>query len=90
VKAGVKELLVISQDTSVLRRRPQVPHRFLGRAAAQARMRDLAAALGELGVWVRLHYVYPYPHVGRVIPLMAEGKVLPTSTFRSAREPAES
>ena len=77
VKAGVKELLVISQDTSAygvdLRYAEsqwngrQVPAKFL----------DLARALGEFGVWVRLHYVYPYPHVDDVIPLMAEGKVLP-------------
>ena len=77
VKAGVKELLVISQDTSAygvdLRYAEsqwngrQVPAKFL----------DIARALGEFGVWVRLHYVYPYPHVDDVIPLMAEGKVLP-------------
>src|SRR5262245_50124465 len=69
VKAGVKELLVISQDTSAygVHRRE---HRGRGFVA-------LARALGELGVWVRLHYVYPYPHVDEVIPLMAEGKLLP-------------
>src|SRR4051794_1500889 len=77
VKAGVKELLVISQDTSAY----GVDLRYAesawnGRQVA-AKFLDLARALGELGVWVRLHYVYPYPHVDDVIPLMAEGKVLP-------------
>jgi ribosomal protein S12 methylthiotransferase len=75
--AGVKELLVISQDTSAygadLRYR-SAPWR--GRAH-ETRFVDLARALGELGVWVRLHYVYPYPHVDGVIPLMAERRVLP-------------
>src|SRR5262249_31117225 len=50
---------------------------FWGGKPLKTRMKDLAVALGELGVWVRLHYVYPYPHVDEVIPLMAEGKVLP-------------
>ncbi|HEX3859237.1 MAG TPA: 30S ribosomal protein S12 methylthiotransferase RimO [Pseudolabrys sp.] len=77
VAAGVKELLVISQDTSAYGldlkyaasrwRERDVPAKFI----------ELARALGELGIWVRLHYVYPYPHVDDVIPLMAEGKVLP-------------
>ena len=77
VAAGVKELLVISQDTSAygldLKYATSEWH---GREVA-ARFLDLAAALGELGAWVRLHYVYPYPHVDDVIPLMAEGKILP-------------
>ncbi|HLW22960.1 MAG TPA: 30S ribosomal protein S12 methylthiotransferase RimO [Steroidobacteraceae bacterium] len=77
VSAGVKELLVISQDTSAygadLRYAPQ---RWRGRDW-RTRFYDLAAALGELGAWVRLHYVYPYPHVDEVIELMAEGRVLP-------------
>ena len=77
VAAGVKELLVISQDTSAygvdLRYRPDI---WRGRAV-KTRMTDLAHALGELDVWVRLHYVYPYPHVDEVIPLMAEGRLLP-------------
>jgi len=77
VRAGVKELLVISQDTSAygvdLRYQPSTWH---GRAVP-ARLTDLCTALGDLGVWVRLHYVYPYPHVDDLIPLMAEGKVLP-------------
>lgn len=77
VKAGVKELLVVSQDTSAYgidTRYAASPWRD---REVRARFYDLAAALGELGAWVRLHYVYPYPHVDEVIPLMAEGKVLP-------------
>jgi ribosomal protein S12 methylthiotransferase len=77
VAAGVKELLVISQDTSAYGgdiKYASSP--FKGREIA-ARFVGLARALGELGVWVRLHYVYPYPHVDEVIPLMADGKVLP-------------
>ncbi len=77
VKAGVKELLVISQDTSAYG--VDIRHRmdFWDGRPMKTDMYQLAAALGELGVWVRLHYVYPYPHVDKVIPLMAEGKVLP-------------
>ncbi|MCF4166165.1 30S ribosomal protein S12 methylthiotransferase RimO [Zavarzinia compransoris] len=77
VNGGVRELLVISQDTSAYG--VDLRHRgaeWRGRER-RAHMTDLAAALGELGAWVRLHYVYPYPHVDDVIPLMAEGKVLP-------------
>ncbi len=77
VKAGVKELLVVSQDTSAYGVDLKYRTGFWGGRPLKARMGDLAAALGELGVWVRLHYVYPYPHVDEVIPLMAEGKVLP-------------
>ncbi len=77
VAAGVKELLVISQDTSAygldLKYAPQS---WKGRTW-ETRFLDLARALGETGAWVRLHYVYPYPHVDQVIPLMAEGRVLP-------------
>jgi len=77
VRAGVKEILVISQDTSAygvdLKYAAQ-PWRNLER---RAKFYDLAAALGELGAWIRLHYVYPYPHVDQVIELMAEGQVLP-------------
>jgi ribosomal protein S12 methylthiotransferase len=77
VAAGVKELLVISQDTSAYGVDIKyAPSDWNGRAVP-ARFLDLARALGELGVWVRLHYVYPYPHVDDVISLMAEGKVLP-------------
>ncbi len=77
VKAGVKELLVISQDTSAYGVDLKYRTGFWGGRPLKARMGDLAAALGELGVWVRLHYVYPYAHVDEVIPLMAEGRVLP-------------
>jgi ribosomal protein S12 methylthiotransferase len=77
VAAGVRELLVISQDTSAygvdLRYQPVT----FGGKEYETRFIDLARALGELGVWVRMHYVYPYPHVDAVLPLMAAGKVLP-------------
>src|SRR5436190_5677989 len=77
VKAGVKELLVISQDTSAygvdLR---YAPSTWKDREV-RAKFVDLAKELGELGIWVRLHYVYPYPHVDDVIGLMVEGKILP-------------
>ncbi|MGH6683810.1 MAG: 30S ribosomal protein S12 methylthiotransferase RimO [Pseudolabrys sp.] len=77
VAAGVKELLVISQDTSAYGLDIKyAASKWRGRDL-RARFIDLAGALGELGVWVRLHYVYPYPHVDEVIPLMAERKVLP-------------
>ena len=77
VKAGVKELLVISQDTSAYGldiKYAESPYK--GRML-KARFLDLCEALGSLGAWVRLHYVYPYPHVDAVLPLMAEGKILP-------------
>ena len=77
VKAGVKELLVVSQDTSAYGVDVKYRTGFWGGRPLRTRMTELAAALGELGVWVRLHYVYPYPHVDEVIPLMATGKVLP-------------
>jgi ribosomal protein S12 methylthiotransferase len=77
VKAGVKELLVISQDTSAYGVDMKYRTGFWGGRPLKTRMGDLAVALGELGVWVRLHYVYPYPHVDDVIPLMAQGKILP-------------
>lgn len=77
VAAGTKELLVISQDTSAygvdIRHEP----RLWKGEQVRAHMTDLARELGRLGAWVRLHYVYPYPHVDKVIPLMAEGLVLP-------------
>jgi ribosomal protein S12 methylthiotransferase len=77
VAAGVKELLVISQDTSAYGvDLKYAPSRWKGREVP-AKFIALARALGELGVWIRLHYVYPYPHVDEVIPLMAEGKALP-------------
>jgi ribosomal protein S12 methylthiotransferase len=77
VSAGTKELLIISQDTSAygVDTRHEV-RQWRGRDV-RAHMTDLAAALGELGVWTRLHYVYPYPHVDQVIPLMAEGLLTP-------------
>jgi len=77
VKAGVKELLVISQDTSAYGVDVKYRTGFVGGKPVKTRMTDLCRTLGELGVWVRLHYVYPYPHVDQVIPLMAEGKILP-------------
>jgi ribosomal protein S12 methylthiotransferase len=77
VQAGVKELLVISQDTSAYGVDVKYRTGFVGGRPTKTRMIDLCRALGELGVWVRLHYVYPYPHVDEVIPLMAEGKILP-------------
>ena len=77
VKAGVKELLVISQDTSAYGVDLRYRTGFWGGRPVKTRFTDLARALGELGVWVRLHYVYPYPHVDEVIPLMVEGKILP-------------
>ena len=77
VEAGTKELLVISQDTSAygvdIRHQP----RLWKGEEVRAHMTDLSRELGKLGAWVRLHYVYPYPHVDQVIPLMAEGLVLP-------------
>src|SRR5256714_4405026 len=77
VKAGVKELLVISQDTSAYGVDVKyAASRWKGREV-RAKFIDLTRELGELGAWVRLHYVYPYPHVDEVIPLMAEGKLLP-------------
>jgi ribosomal protein S12 methylthiotransferase len=77
VKAGVKELLVISQDTSAYGVDVKYRTGFVNGKPVKTRMVDLCRALGELGVWVRLHYVYPYPHVDEVIPLMAEGRLLP-------------
>lgn len=76
-RAGVKEILVISQDTSAYGVDTKyAPGPWKG-GSVRAKFYDLCAALGEMGVWVRLHYVYPYPHVDDVIPLMAEGKILP-------------
>jgi ribosomal protein S12 methylthiotransferase len=76
-KAGVKELLVISQDTSAYGVDLKYKLDFWGGRPLKTRMKEMCEALGELGVWVRLHYVYPYPHVDEIIPLMAEGKILP-------------
>jgi ribosomal protein S12 methylthiotransferase len=77
VKAGVKELLVISQDTSAYGVDLRYATRFWNGQPLNSRFVDLARALGQFDVWVRLHYVYPYPHVDDVIPLMAEGLILP-------------
>ena len=75
--AGVKELLVISQDTSAYGVDVKYRTGFWGGRPVKTRMFELCEALSELGIWVRLHYVYPYPHVDELIPLMAEGKILP-------------
>jgi ribosomal protein S12 methylthiotransferase len=75
--AGVRELLVISQDTSAYGADLKYRAEKWGSREIPTRFVDLARELGELGPWVRLHYVYPYPHVDAVIPLMAEGKILP-------------
>ena len=77
VKAGVKELLVISQDTSAYGVDVKYRTGFFKGKPLKTRMTGLCTELGKLGVWVRLHYVYPYPHVDEVIPLMAEGGILP-------------
>src|SRR3989304_3963527 len=81
IEAGVKELLVISQDTSAYGIDIKYRTGFWAGRPLKTRMTELAVALGGLGrhapLWVRLHYVYPYPHVDEVIPLMAEGQILP-------------
>lgn len=77
VKSGVKELLVISQDTSAYGVDIKYRTGFWQGQPVKSNMLELCRALGEMGIWVRLHYVYPYPHVDKVIPLMAEGKILP-------------
>jgi ribosomal protein S12 methylthiotransferase len=77
VDAGVREILVVSQDTSAYGLDTKYKLDFWNGQPIKTRMLELCEALGEMGVWVRLHYVYPYPHVDNVIPLMAEGKILP-------------
>jgi ribosomal protein S12 methylthiotransferase len=77
VKSGVKELLVISQDTSAYGVDMKYKTDFWNGQPVKTRMTELCQALSTLGVWVRLHYVYPYPHVDELIPLMAAGKILP-------------
>ena len=77
VEAGVKELLVVSQDTSAYGVDKKYPLSIVNGRTYETRMFDLCKALGELDVWIRLHYVYPYPHVDKIIPLMTEGKILP-------------
>ncbi len=99
-KAGVRELLVISQDTSAYGVDLRHASGEWGGRSRKASFEGLAEALGELGIWIRLHYVYPYPHVDRVIPLMAEGRVLPyldipfqhasTRVLRRMKRPASS
>ena len=76
-EAGIREILVISQDTSAYGVDRKYDMRFWQGQPLQTRFLDLCRALGQFGIWVRLHYVYPYPHVDDVIPLMAEGRLLP-------------
>lgn len=77
VNAGVRELLVVSQDTSAYGLDTKYKLDFFGGKPVKTRFKELAAELGQMDAWIRLHYVYPYPHVDEVIPLMAEGWVLP-------------
>ena len=100
VAAGVRELLVVSQDTSAYGVDVRYRTGFWGGRPLRTRLLDLARALGTLGAWVRLHYVYPYPHVDELVPLMAEGRILPyldvplqhasPRILRSMRRPAAS
>ncbi len=99
VKAGVKELLVVSQDTSAYGLDIKYGESTFRDRTVRASFFDIAKELGQLGVWVRLHYVYPYPHVDEVVPLMAEGLVLPyldipfqhasPAVLRAMRRPAQ-
>ncbi len=75
--SGVKELLVVSQDTSAYGVDVKYKTEFYNGQPVKTRMTELCEALSQFGIWVRLHYVYPYPHVNEIIPLMAEGKILP-------------
>ncbi len=77
VKAGVKEILVVSQDTSAYGQDLRYEESMWRDRSVRAKFIDLARELGDMGAWIRLHYVYPYPHVDEVIGLMAEGKILP-------------
>lgn len=77
VEAGVKELLIISQDTSAYGVDLKYRTGFWGGKPIKTRITELATVLGELGVWVRFHYVYPYPHVDELIPLMSDGRIIP-------------
>lgn len=77
VNAGVKEILVISQDTSAYGLDIKYQEAMWQDRTVRTKFLDLSRELGDMGVWVRMHYVYPYPHVDEVIPLMAEGKILP-------------
>ena len=76
-EAGVRELLVISQDTSAYGVDVKYRTGFYGGRPVKTRLKELCEALAEFGIWVRLHYVYPYPSVDELLPLMAEGKILP-------------
>lgn len=89
VKAGVKELLVISQDTSAYGVDKKYSTHFWNGQPLKTKFYDLCRALGQFGIWVRLHYVYPYPHVDKVIPLMNEGFILPylDIPFQHASQP---
>ena len=77
VRAGVKELLVVSQDTSAYGVDIKYRTGFWQGRPVKSRMTEMCEAMSELGAWIRLHYVYPYPHVDELIPLMAQGKILP-------------
>ena len=77
IKSGVKELLIVSQDTSAYGVDIKYRTGFWNGKPVKTRMIEMCEAMGSLGAWVRLHYVYPYPHVDEIIPLMAEGKILP-------------
>lgn len=100
VNAGVKELLVISQDTSAYGVDVKYRTGFWQGRPIKSRLYELANSLGKLGVWIRLHYVYPYPHVDDLVPLMAEGRILPyldipfqhasPSILRAMKRPAHS
>lgn len=98
--AGVRELLIVSQDTSAYGADIKYRTAFWNGRPIKTKLKELCDALGELGIWVRLHYVYPYPHVDNIIPLMAEGKILPyldipfqhasTNILKSMKRPAAS
>ena len=77
VNAGVRELLVISQDTSAYGVDLKYKEDFWGGQLIKTRMKELCEGLGSMGAWIRLHYVYPYPHVDEIIPLMADNRILP-------------
>lgn len=100
VSAGVRELLIVSQDTSAYGLDLKYRTSFHGARPIRSHIQDLTEVLGQLGVWVRLHYIYPYPHVDHLIPLMADGMLLPyldipfqhasRSVLKAMRRPAHS